>query len=252
MFKFFRKIRQKLTKEGGLKRYLLYGIGEILLVMIGILLAVQVNNWNEIRKLKNSEQKLLLALKTEYQQNQIGIESQITTIENQVNSMKDIIVYLGGNVKNVNTSDADNVLKKVSRDNIKYESNSAVLQDILNSGKLNIITNDQLRMKLSSWAVILNRIQVQEDIVESYRNQLKQVSIKKGNMYNLFSDLGVIEKEGVNFKINQDQRDMLEDAQFANLIMYKIASSISLKEHEYEKAKDHIKEILELIEISLK
>lgn len=251
MFKFFRKIREQLIKEGSLKRYLLYAIGEILLVMIGILLAVQVNNWNENRKLKNTEQKLLLALKTEYQQNQIGIESQIATIEHQVSSMKDIIVYLGENVKNASKSDADNVLIKVSRDNMNFKSNSAVLQDILNSGNLNIITNDQLRMKLSSWAGILNGIQVQEEIVESYRNQLKQVSIKKGNMYNLFSDLGVIEKEGVNFQIIQDQRDMLADVQFANLIMYKIASSNSLK-NEYEQAKDYIKEILELVEISLK
>jgi len=53
--KLFRKIRQALIREGNLKRYLLYAIGEILLVMIGISLAFQVNNWNDNRIRSNTE-----------------------------------------------------------------------------------------------------------------------------------------------------------------------------------------------------
>ena len=50
MAKFFRRIRQKLLKEGNLKKYMVYAIGEVLLVMFGILLALQVHNWNENKK----------------------------------------------------------------------------------------------------------------------------------------------------------------------------------------------------------
>ncbi len=50
MLKFFRKIRQKLIEEDNIRKYLLYAIGEIILVVIGILIALQVNNWNEKRK----------------------------------------------------------------------------------------------------------------------------------------------------------------------------------------------------------
>lgn len=53
--KLFRKIRQTLIKEGNLKRYVWYALGEILLVMIGISLAFQVNNWNDDRIKKNAE-----------------------------------------------------------------------------------------------------------------------------------------------------------------------------------------------------
>ena len=53
--KLFRDIRQSLIKDGKLKRYLIYAIGEILLVMIGISLAFQVNNWNDNRIKKNTE-----------------------------------------------------------------------------------------------------------------------------------------------------------------------------------------------------
>lgn len=50
MIKFFRTIRQNLLSEGKTGKYLKYAIGEIILVVIGILIALQINNWNEERK----------------------------------------------------------------------------------------------------------------------------------------------------------------------------------------------------------
>ena len=61
--KFFRRIRQNLLSEGKTGKYLKYAIGEILLVVIGILIALQINNWNEGRKRINTEYKLLQNMK---------------------------------------------------------------------------------------------------------------------------------------------------------------------------------------------
>lgn len=58
MIKFFRKIRHRLLTENKFSKYLLYAIGEIVLVVIGILLALQINNWNESRKAFNLELQL--------------------------------------------------------------------------------------------------------------------------------------------------------------------------------------------------
>lgn len=58
MIKFFRRIHQKLLTEGKLSKYLFYALGEIALVMIVILLALQVNNWNETWKLNKKETQL--------------------------------------------------------------------------------------------------------------------------------------------------------------------------------------------------
>lgn len=69
MLRFFRKIRQSLLENGNVRKYFWYALGEILLVMIGILLALQINNWNEDRKLKMEElstvELLIRDLKTE-------------------------------------------------------------------------------------------------------------------------------------------------------------------------------------------
>ncbi len=57
MIKFFRKIRQKLLSENKFGKYLTYAIGEIVLVVIGILIALQINNWNEKQKLAEKTQE---------------------------------------------------------------------------------------------------------------------------------------------------------------------------------------------------
>lgn len=50
MIKFFRKIRQSLLSESKFSKYIIYAIGEIILVVIGILIALQINNWNDHKK----------------------------------------------------------------------------------------------------------------------------------------------------------------------------------------------------------
>ena len=59
MIQFFRRIRQKLLANNQMKKYVLYAIGEIALVMIGILLALQVNTWNQDRQLQQEEREIL-------------------------------------------------------------------------------------------------------------------------------------------------------------------------------------------------
>ena len=65
MIKFFRKIRYSLVKQHKTGTYLKYAIGEVLLVMVGILLALQVNNWNEKHKSQRKEISNLKSLRSE-------------------------------------------------------------------------------------------------------------------------------------------------------------------------------------------
>ncbi|MFN1834947.1 DUF6090 family protein [Balneola sp. MJW-20] len=73
MITLFRRIRQKLIDSGSLTRYLLYAIGEILLVVIGILIALQVNNWNEVRKTENRRIQLLENIRSDYLSNELRL-----------------------------------------------------------------------------------------------------------------------------------------------------------------------------------
>ena len=64
MIKFFRKIRQKMLSENKFSKYLLYAIGEIILVVIGILIALSINNLNEANKRHDKEMQYLSNIKT--------------------------------------------------------------------------------------------------------------------------------------------------------------------------------------------
>ena len=77
MIKFFRKIRQRLLAENKFSRYLLYAVGEIFLVVIGILIALQINNWNEGLKERATEQSILKQLHSEYQSNLAQLDEKI-------------------------------------------------------------------------------------------------------------------------------------------------------------------------------
>lgn len=74
MLKIFRKIRQELLSENKFTKYLLYAIGEIILVVIGILIALQINNWNEENKIEKSIASHLSILKQNLREDQIQLE----------------------------------------------------------------------------------------------------------------------------------------------------------------------------------
>ena len=69
MLRFFRRIRQSLLTQNKFSKYLLYAVGEILLVVIGILIALQVNNWNEGRKERIIEKSILLEFEDNLERN---------------------------------------------------------------------------------------------------------------------------------------------------------------------------------------
>ena len=77
MIKFFRKIRQQLLTENKFSKYLIYAIGEIVLVVIGILIALQINNWNENQKTKVKIKNSLVALSNDLVQDTILIKERL-------------------------------------------------------------------------------------------------------------------------------------------------------------------------------
>ncbi len=92
MLKFFRKIRQNLLKENHFSKYLLYAIGEILLVVIGILIAVQINNWNEARKEKIMERQILEAILDNLVEDKENLNHSIQCFEEAQRRIERLIV----------------------------------------------------------------------------------------------------------------------------------------------------------------
>ena len=93
MIKFFRKIRQRLLTENKFSKYLLYAIGEIVLVVIGILIALWINNLNQQRKIKTEEQVVLKQLKNEFTINLKQLNSKIEIRNDMLKDFEDCLNY---------------------------------------------------------------------------------------------------------------------------------------------------------------
>ncbi|MDX1592301.1 MAG: DUF6090 family protein [Balneolaceae bacterium] len=90
--KFFRHLRKAFMEENKIRKYTLYAIGEILLVVIGILIALQVNNWNEERKAHQISDKTLMSLETELQEAKTYLENMVR-FNNQVLVKSELYIY---------------------------------------------------------------------------------------------------------------------------------------------------------------
>jgi hypothetical protein len=91
MIKFFRKIRQNMLTENKFSKYLIYAIGEIILVVIGILIALSINNWNENRKQKIKEIEILSSIQESLKRDKIDLESVIPS-NNRIRNSIDLLL----------------------------------------------------------------------------------------------------------------------------------------------------------------
>jgi hypothetical protein len=149
MLQFFRKLRQKLLTENKFSKYLLYVIGEIFLVVIGILIALQINNWNEARKGKIKEIHYLFLLKDEFEANLRQTETNHSQMK-KYRSLTELalMVYSEDTI-------VDPRLLAVAIEFSSYGGppniKDNVWQDLVSSGNINLISNAQLRTAISEY-----------------------------------------------------------------------------------------------------
>lgn len=103
MITLFRKIRQRLLEQNRLLHYLAYAIGEIFLVVIGILIVLQINTWNETRKTRLYELKMLKELKSTLQMDRSFFASQIPRLEHKQIAANHLLEILENKEENLDT-----------------------------------------------------------------------------------------------------------------------------------------------------
>jgi hypothetical protein len=147
MIKFFRKIRQNLLMENKTAKYFKYAIGEIILVVIGILIALGINNWNENRKLRNQEIIYLHNLKDD-------IVAQIRLLEVYIDFENIIIDHTNDIINhyelNGGFNNMDKVFPKMNDLSLRWTFSNAnkTIMQMLNSNQINIIQNRKLKEEL--------------------------------------------------------------------------------------------------------
>ncbi|MBK7870784.1 MAG: hypothetical protein IPJ74_08905 [Saprospiraceae bacterium] len=184
MLRFFRNIRRRLLDSGSLRKYFVYAIGEILLVMIGILLALQVNNWNQNVKTKQLEKQYLLNLKTEFQLNLEELERVKKHRQSVLRDQEILMALCGTETPDISSDSINKLLDNAVFVYITYFFNAStpVLEEIKSSGNFVNISNPKLRFYLNTWESKTSYMQGSEKEYLGYRNELLQLINKRGSM----------------------------------------------------------------------
>lgn len=165
MLQFFRKIRQNLLAEGKTGKYIKYALGEIVLVVIGILIALQINNWNEKRKQTNKEQIVLNQLLSDFQANLNQLDQKIRVREDMMMSAKSILSYIDDkSIRNVDSLD------KYLAKTMAYTKFDPIKVDLSGSGELVLISDQSLKKALNDWSSDIIDVREDEYNWKDYRN----------------------------------------------------------------------------------
>ena len=145
MIQFFRKIRFNLMEKNKTGKYLKYAIGEIVLVVIGILIALQINNWNELNKERTSEKIILNEIRDNLKFDLKDFESNIANLQNKAISSKSILKILESN-SDYNDSIGYFFFYLKTYPHFSNKSNG---YNLLQSKGLDIIQNDSIRKSIT-------------------------------------------------------------------------------------------------------
>lgn len=216
MFKLFRKIRFNLMETHKTAKYLKYAIGEIILVVFGILIALQINNWNQELGNKQDEHLIIKNLNLEFKKNKISIQKYIKHHETILSDTRVLIDLVGEPEDVLNRFNLDSLLAQTI-DYRSYKPSQSVVLDVISSGKFNLISSDSLRLQFFEWSSNLEKNeenyntldQISQTIVLTYLT--KHASLKNIDSY------GILEWNKKS-KLKHSNYKMFQDIEFENVM----------------------------------
>jgi hypothetical protein len=251
MINFFRKIRKQLADDNKPLKYMRYAIGEIVLVVIGILIALQINNLNEQRSINRTESEYLANLKDEFTENLQHLETIFKNRKKTSGDIARLMELFGTEPKEVSDEELSKLLRSINDYySIVFMATTPVFEEIKNSGNLITISNADLRKHLILWEQIKDPLLGTQKEIFRYRNDFLEKMAEVGSLKDMGG--GVIDfptTKGLNFTNNN--KLLLQDRNAGNLL-WSIQGELYLFEKvTYPSVKSHIERIIELIDENL-
>ncbi|MBT8287568.1 MAG: hypothetical protein HKN00_11210 [Flavobacteriaceae bacterium] len=250
MIKFFRQIRYRLMETGNTSKYFKYAIGEILLVVIGILIALQINNWNQKRISSNREAVILKSLNSELKNNLR--ELQIDYVNNLQFYQSTVYVYQYINKKPPETDSMYNDFNSIVGFDYFFPKTSTY--ETLKSGNLEIIRSDSLKEIITSvyesgFKRIINKIETRRNAArllfpyhqKHFRSTFK-VNLDTVDLLKNRNDLKLFKK----ISIPNDYSTLINDPEFESLVTEAINGRRNII-RDYERTIQNVKTCIEFI-----
>jgi len=233
MIKFFRHIRKRLLKENKTGKYLQYAIGEIVLVVIGILIALSINNWNEERLIRKSELNFYRNTKQRLLDDADNIAAELRFNNKYTEQYKYAIKLI--ETKNKGKKDT---LGKIAVNLIGYsdfDGQGNIHETMVNSGNIKLLRNERIKgnlRRLEETYFYMNRMEaIHFEAVMSFFPEVSQITHLR---------TGQVENE-----------DSLYGFAFENLFVLALKLT-SEKDEVYNRILNEIESIVQLIDAEVK
>ncbi|PQJ16641.1 DUF6090 family protein [Aureicoccus marinus] len=257
MIKFFRQIRKKLLSENRFIKYLIYAIGEIVLVVIGILIALSINNYNERQKNQAKEQLILKQLRSEYTRNLRQLNEKIL-MRNQGLVACNILLDQIDNPQSFNVNEFYKSVWQIMRD----PTFDPIENDIIGSEKLRLIQNQKLVELLSNWSSEVFQVQELELQYQKYRTEtivpcITRLGVLRNVNHALWKD-GYTPTEALDKKYNYkfsieptqkklDLDKVINDVELEGIVSMVITFN-QMTNMQSQSLRERIKKMIEIIE----
>lgn len=250
MIKFFRHIRKAMIKESRASKYLLYAVGEIVLVVIGILIALQINTWNENSKLNKEEKKLLNSLNEDFKENKIRLAQTIALEENMLRNSRALLKAMQFENEVVDSDSIAHMVVKGAKSWWRAEYVTGTYEAILASGKINVLKNDGLKRILARFLTeVKSGFEDHEESI-SYLIEFNKLSAQHSLGFLSDSQLERLDLVKNQEVIQASANEIVTNKTFQGLLIDKTVLEANRIDYQY-KIQGYIEEILEMLESEL-
>ena len=242
MIKLFRQSRQKLIMENNTSNYIKYAIGEVVLVVIGILLAIQLNQWRMESNNNNQKKTVLNALQLEFESNLKQLEKVIYYIEEVPKAYLIANKMINNNAIKYSAKDYEELIMVYT-----FNPSNGALRSAISSSEIHLIKNKRLIEVLFSWEDLIKDSDEEALTIRKY--QYESLALK-GQYISPAGEWENICDEMLPPKKTYDYLGLLKDEAFEN---YSVSSYAYAKEYltELDDIKNQNGEILQLIKLEL-
>jgi hypothetical protein len=193
MLNYFKEMRNRIVKEGNLRKYLAYAVGEIVIVVAGILLALYLNNWNQERSDKKLEIQYYQSMNNQLKEDLDIIIGEINYNQNYLNQFlyaKDLIL--------LNDKSKIDTLGNIAVNMVRFSDfrrKSNIYQTLINSGEIIKIYNYKITERLQSLEetyTYINRLEdnhfsiILSQIIPDIRQRIQLDPLKVENPESVF------------------------------------------------------------------
>jgi hypothetical protein len=234
-------------------KYFKYAIGEIILVVIGILIALQINNWSENRKTSIKEQALLMALNQELTTNLKELDKIIEVNRKRNDGAHKLAAALSPKKSTLTDIEISKLWYNALAREAVYKPRLGVLNEAISSGSLSIIKNIQLRDFFASVESDFQLLKSQEETVFQFRQQCFRTSRELGNVrMALFGTLKSEYAERLgDSSFENSNVELLQSKVFENDIVFFIGTTNHLQTGYLLPLKDKMDSALKLLKTEL-